>query len=92
MDRDLALKFIEDKGREIEEFCYQLSMEHSSSLTTTKTPSSLVVLTHEGMSGTHDMRDHESFLLAKGLAIEKLVEKIPRGPAEKEVYAPVDWG
>jgi hypothetical protein len=57
MDRDLALKFIEDKEREIEELCYQLSMAHSSSLTVTETPSSLVVVTHEGMSGTHDLRE-----------------------------------
>jgi hypothetical protein len=48
MDRDLALKFIEDKEREIEELCYQLSLAHSSSLTTTETPSSLAAVTHEG--------------------------------------------
>jgi hypothetical protein len=35
MDRDLALKFVEDKEMEIEELCYQLSVAHSSSLTTT---------------------------------------------------------
>jgi hypothetical protein len=128
MDRDLALKFIEDKEREIEELCYQLSLAHSSSLTTTKTPSSLAVVTHEGMSGTHDLReeplvtipheenselqvfeerfdtegfdhapifhcrDHEPFLLAQGLATKEVVEKIPCGPTNKEVYAPVDWG
>jgi hypothetical protein len=37
MDRDLALEFIEDKEREVEELCYQLSLACSSSLTT-KTP------------------------------------------------------
>jgi hypothetical protein len=57
MDRDLVLKFVEDKEREIEELCYQLSVAHSSSLTTTETPSSLVVVTHEVMSGTHDLRE-----------------------------------
>jgi hypothetical protein len=56
MDRDLALKFVEDKEREVEELCYQLSLACSSSLTT-ETPSSLVVVTHEGMSGTHDLRE-----------------------------------
>jgi hypothetical protein len=128
IDRDLALKFDEDKEREIEELCYQLSLAHSSSLTTTKTPSSLVAVTHEGMSGTHDLReeplvmipqeehselqvfeerfdiegfdyapvlhcmDHESFLLAQGLATEMVVKQIPCEPANKEVYAPVDRG
>jgi hypothetical protein len=57
MDRDLALKFVEDKEREIEELCYQLSLACSSSLTVVKTPSSLAVVTHEGMSGTHDLRE-----------------------------------
>jgi hypothetical protein len=33
MDRDLSLKFIEEKEREVEELCYQLSLIHSSSLT-----------------------------------------------------------
>jgi hypothetical protein len=32
MDRDLSLKFIEDKEREVEELCYQLSLAHSPSL------------------------------------------------------------
>jgi hypothetical protein len=36
MDRDLALKFVEDKEREVEELCYQLSLARSSSLTTTR--------------------------------------------------------
>jgi hypothetical protein len=128
MDRDLALKFVEDKEREIEELCYQLSMAHSSSLTTTETPPYLAMVTHEGMSGTHDMREeplvmipheehselqvfeesfdtkgfdhasifhcreHEPFLWAQGLATKIVVEKIPCGPANKDVYAPVDWG
>ena len=34
MDTDLALKFAEDKEREVEELCYQLNLAHSSSLTT----------------------------------------------------------
>jgi hypothetical protein len=57
MDRDLALKFVEDKEREIEELYYQLSLAHSSSLITVETPSSLVIVTHEGMGGTHDLRE-----------------------------------
>jgi hypothetical protein len=56
MDMDLSLKFAEDKEREIEKFCYQLSLACSSSLII-ETPSSLIVVTHEGMSGTHDVRD-----------------------------------
>jgi hypothetical protein len=57
MDMDLALKFVENKEREIEEFFYHLSLAHSSSLKTTKNPSYLVVVTHEGISGTHDSRE-----------------------------------
>jgi len=34
MDRDIALKFVEEKEREIKELYYQLSFAHSSSLTT----------------------------------------------------------
>jgi hypothetical protein len=49
MDRDLALKFVEDKEREIEKLCYHLSFPRSSLMTTTKTPSSLAVVAHEGM-------------------------------------------
>jgi hypothetical protein len=48
MDRDLALKFIEDKEREVKQLHYQLSWAHSSSLT---------IVIHEGMSGTHDLRE-----------------------------------
>jgi hypothetical protein len=40
-----------------EELCYQLSLARSSSLTTTKTPSSLAAVTPEGMSSTHDLRE-----------------------------------
>jgi hypothetical protein len=29
MDRDLSLKFVEDKEREVEELCYQLSLAHA---------------------------------------------------------------
>ena len=57
MDRDLALKFVEDKEREIEEICCQLSLACSSSLTTTETPTSLAIVTHEHISGTHDLRE-----------------------------------
>jgi hypothetical protein len=55
MDRDLALKFVEDKEREIEELCYQLSLACSSSLNNIETPH--FCMTHEGMSGTHDLRE-----------------------------------
>ena len=55
-DRDLALKFVEDKEREIKAICYHLSLIHSS-LTTTETTSYLEVVMHESMSGTHNMRE-----------------------------------
>jgi hypothetical protein len=45
---------LKDKEREVEELCYQLSLAHSSS---TKTPLSLVAMTHEDVSGTHDLRE-----------------------------------
>jgi hypothetical protein len=57
MNRDLALKFIEDKEMEVEELCYQLSLACSASLTAIETPSSLVAMTHGGVSGTHDLRE-----------------------------------
>jgi hypothetical protein len=56
MDRDLALKFTEDKEREVEKLCYQLSLAHSSSLTA-ENQSYLAVMTHEGVSGTHGLRE-----------------------------------
>jgi hypothetical protein len=56
MDRDLSLKFAEDKDREVEEHCYQLSLARSS-LLTAETQSSLEVVTHEGVSGTHGLRE-----------------------------------
>jgi hypothetical protein len=56
MDRDLSLKFVEDKEREVEELCYQLSLARSSSLIV-ETQSYLVAMTHEGMSGTHGLRE-----------------------------------
>jgi hypothetical protein len=123
MDRDLALKFIKDKEKEIGEICYHLILAHSSMLTTTKTSLYLVEMTHESMPGTHDLRedplvtsphekysglqksldtkgfesapilhcrDHETFILAQGLAAEIEVKKIPCGLANKEVYAPID--
>jgi hypothetical protein len=57
MDRDLSLKFIDNKEREIEDICYQLSLAHSLSLIAVETSSSLAVVTHESMSGTHDLRE-----------------------------------
>jgi hypothetical protein len=56
MDRDLALKFTENKEREVEELCYQLSLAHSSSLTI-ENPSYLEVVAHEVMSGPNDLRE-----------------------------------
>jgi hypothetical protein len=56
MDRDLSLKFVEYKAREVEDIWYHLIHACSSSLIT-NTPSSLEVVTHEGMSGTHDLRE-----------------------------------
>jgi hypothetical protein len=57
MDRYLALKFVEDKEREFEEICYQLSLACSSLMTTIGNPSYLATIAHEGMSGTHDLRE-----------------------------------
>ena len=37
-------------------------------------------------------REHESFLWAQGLDTKIVVEKIPYGPTNKDLYAPVDWG
>jgi hypothetical protein len=45
MDRNLALKFVEDKEREIEELCYQMSLAHSSSLIVAEISSSVAVVT-----------------------------------------------
>jgi hypothetical protein len=56
MDKDFGVKFAEDKDREVEELHYHLSMAHSSQLMT-DTPSSLVVVTQESRSLTHDVRE-----------------------------------
>jgi hypothetical protein len=62
MDRDLVLKFAEDKEREVEELNYQLSVTLCSPLTTGN-PSSLAVVTQEGVSVTHDVRE-ESLMMS----------------------------
>jgi hypothetical protein len=62
MDRNLALKFSEDKEREVEELCYQLRLARSSSLTE-KTPTSLAVMIHEGVNGTHDFREESLVMI-----------------------------
>jgi hypothetical protein len=56
MDRDLALKFIEYKAREVEELHYQLSLVRSSPLAT-ETPSDSATIIQAGVSVTHDMRE-----------------------------------
>jgi hypothetical protein len=56
MDRDLALNFAKEKEREVEDLCYQLILERSSSLTA-EILSSLVSMTHEDVSGTHYLRE-----------------------------------
>jgi hypothetical protein len=55
-DRDLALKFVEDKAGEVEELHYQLSLVHSSPLTA-ETPSDLAAMIQASVSVTHDMRE-----------------------------------
>jgi hypothetical protein len=77
MDRDLALKLVEDKEREIEEFCYQLSLARSSSLTVAETPSSLAIVAHEGMSNTHDLREEPLVMILheENLELQVLEEK-----------------
>jgi hypothetical protein len=57
MDRDLSLNFIEDKDRDIEDLCYQLSLARSLLLKVVDTSSYLVEMTNEWMSGTHDLRE-----------------------------------
>jgi hypothetical protein len=56
MDRDLALKFVEDKDCEVEELHYQLSLVCSSPLPV-ETPSDLVASIQAGVSVTHDVRE-----------------------------------
>jgi hypothetical protein len=56
MDRDLALKFVEGKAGEVEDLRYQLSLTHSSPLTT-ETPSDLAAMIQAGVSVTHDRRE-----------------------------------
>jgi hypothetical protein len=57
MDRDLALKFIKDKEREIEVLCNQLGLTLSSSLE---------AVTHESVSGTHDLREDSLMNILNG--------------------------
>jgi hypothetical protein len=56
MDKDISLKLVEDKEREVEELRYQLSLAHFSSLTTNN-PSSLETVKHEGVSAPHNSRE-----------------------------------
>jgi hypothetical protein len=63
MDKDLSLKFIEYKEREVEELCFQLSLACSLSLIKIETPSSLEVVTHEGVSGIHDLREEHLLVI-----------------------------
>jgi hypothetical protein len=55
VDRDLVLKFVEDGERDIEELCYYLSLARSLSLTDAET--------HEGMGGTHDLREEPLMMI-----------------------------
>jgi hypothetical protein len=56
MDRDLALKFVEDNDSEVEKLHYQLSLVRSSPLPS-ETPSGLVASIQVGVSVTHDVRE-----------------------------------
>jgi hypothetical protein len=56
MDRDLTLRFIEDKEREVEELHYQLGLVHLSPRTK-ETPSDLAAMVQVGMSVMHDERE-----------------------------------
>jgi hypothetical protein len=40
----------------VDELCRELSLAHSSSFTT-ETQSSMAAITHENVSGTHDLRE-----------------------------------
>jgi hypothetical protein len=76
MDRDLAPMFAKDKEREVEELCYQLSLARSSSLTA-ETQSSLVVVTHEGVRATCDLREEPfvTILQEAQSALQVLVDR-----------------
>jgi hypothetical protein len=56
MDRDLVLKFVEDKEREVEELHYHPSVALSSPLIA-RIPSSLATVIQEGVTVTHDVRE-----------------------------------
>jgi hypothetical protein len=56
MDKELVLKFVEDKEREVDELHYQLGLAHYSPLMT-DTPSYLEAVTQENVSLTHDVRE-----------------------------------
>jgi hypothetical protein len=64
MERGLVLEFVEDNEREVEEIHYQLSVALSSPLTV-GIPSSLVVLTQEGVCVKHDVREEPLMMSLK---------------------------
>jgi hypothetical protein len=123
---------LQESEIQVDELCVELSLAHSSS-STAETQSSMAAITHEDVSGTHDLReeplvmvkheehsdlhgleerydskisdythslhhgDHEPPLLegplkAQVIAIDEIVEHIPCGPTNREVYASTDCG
>ena len=57
MDKDLSLKFAEDKAKKVEEISHQIILAQYSSLIVVETSPSLAVVKHENMSGTHVLRE-----------------------------------
>ena len=63
MDRDLVLKFVEDKEREVEELHYHPSVALSSPLIA-RIPSSLATVIQEGVTVTHDVREDPLMMIS----------------------------
>ena len=57
MDKDLSLKFAEDKAKKVEEISHQIRLAQYSSLIVVETSPSLAAVTHEDMSVTHGLRE-----------------------------------
>jgi len=54
---------LQESKIQVDEICVELILAHSSS-STTKTQSSMAPITHEDVSGTHDLRE-EPFVMVK---------------------------
>jgi hypothetical protein len=79
MDRDLALKFVEDKDHEVEEHSELPILEESYD-------SERVYFSLSWQCG-----DHEPFLSEITLEAHEIVEHLPQGPTHEGVYTSMDW-